>query len=165
MINILNSLKSCLTLEFCWTAPLLITLTKNSIIKVPEYLFARIYIGQNSMSVFHLFYQCIHNLRHFCSLFTTIFVPILETAEIRCICLFFICLLCQLLRKLVKWRRDVKTWMKTASGLKRQQLDIQQQALKLTANRFNLVFSQPLVECSKLTFFVFLSAFKKCYGV
>ncbi|GAU26038.1 hypothetical protein TSUD_224990 [Trifolium subterraneum] len=40
----------------------------------------------------------------------------------------------QLLKKLVKWRRDVKTWMKTASGLKRQQLDIQQQALKLTAN-------------------------------
>ncbi|CAJ2659295.1 unnamed protein product [Trifolium pratense] len=40
----------------------------------------------------------------------------------------------ELLKKLVKWRRDVKTWMKTASGLKRQQLDIQQQALKLTAN-------------------------------
>ncbi|PNX68406.1 DNA polymerase alpha catalytic subunit-like protein [Trifolium pratense] len=39
-----------------------------------------------------------------------------------------------MLKKLVKWRRDVKTWMKTASGLKRQQLDIQQQALKLTAN-------------------------------
>lgn len=30
----------------------------------------------------------------------------------------------------------VKSWMKTASGLKVQQLDIQQQALKLTANRF-----------------------------
>jgi len=29
----------------------------------------------------------------------------------------------------------VKSWMKTASGLKVQQLDIQQQALKLTANR------------------------------
>ncbi|WJX55345.1 DNA-directed DNA polymerase [Trifolium repens] len=40
----------------------------------------------------------------------------------------------ELLKKLVKWRRDVKTWMKTSSGLKRQQLDIQQQALKLTAN-------------------------------
>ncbi|KAL5099247.1 hypothetical protein RYX36_003574 [Vicia faba] len=40
----------------------------------------------------------------------------------------------ELLRKLVKSRRDVKTWMKTASGLKRQQLDIKQQALKLTAN-------------------------------
>lgn len=30
----------------------------------------------------------------------------------------------------------VKSWMKNASGLKVQQLDIQQQALKLTANRF-----------------------------
>lgn len=30
----------------------------------------------------------------------------------------------------------VKSWLKTASGLKVQQLDIQQQALKLTANRF-----------------------------
>lgn len=34
----------------------------------------------------------------------------------------------------------VKTWMKTASGLKVQQLDIQQQALKLTANRLMLTF-------------------------
>lgn len=30
----------------------------------------------------------------------------------------------------------MKSWMKNASGLKFQQLDIQQQALKLTANRF-----------------------------
>lgn len=30
----------------------------------------------------------------------------------------------------------VKSWMKNASGLKLQQLDIQQQALKLTANRY-----------------------------
>lgn len=30
----------------------------------------------------------------------------------------------------------VKSWMKNASGIKVQQLDIQQQALKLTANRF-----------------------------
>ena len=30
----------------------------------------------------------------------------------------------------------VKSWMKNASGIKIQQLDIQQQALKLTANRF-----------------------------
>lgn len=29
----------------------------------------------------------------------------------------------------------VKSWLKTATGLKVQQLDIQQQALKLTANR------------------------------
>lgn len=40
----------------------------------------------------------------------------------------------ELLKKLVKLRREKKTWMKTASGLKRQQLDIEQQALKLTAN-------------------------------
>lgn len=33
----------------------------------------------------------------------------------------------------------VKSWMKNASGLKVQQLDIQQQALKLTANRFVLI--------------------------
>ncbi|KAH9711929.1 DNA polymerase alpha catalytic subunit [Citrus sinensis] len=40
----------------------------------------------------------------------------------------------ELLKNLVQRRRMVKTWMKTASGLKIQQLDIQQQALKLTAN-------------------------------
>jgi hypothetical protein len=34
----------------------------------------------------------------------------------------------------------VKSWMKNASGLKVQQLDIQQQALKLTANRFIFIF-------------------------
>jgi DNA polymerase alpha subunit A len=41
----------------------------------------------------------------------------------------------QLLKSLVERRRMVKKWLKTASGLKMQQLDIQQQALKLTANR------------------------------
>ncbi|KAK4262306.1 hypothetical protein QN277_027885 [Acacia crassicarpa] len=40
----------------------------------------------------------------------------------------------ELLKNLVQRRRMVKSWMKTASGLKVQQLDIQQQALKLTAN-------------------------------
>ncbi|XP_057454382.1 DNA polymerase alpha catalytic subunit-like [Lotus japonicus] len=40
----------------------------------------------------------------------------------------------ELLENLVKRRKSVKTWMKTASGLKYQQFDIQQQALKLTAN-------------------------------
>ncbi|ONM36132.1 DNA polymerase alpha catalytic subunit [Zea mays] len=40
----------------------------------------------------------------------------------------------QLLRSLVERRRMVKSWLKTASGLKKQQFDIQQQALKLTAN-------------------------------
>ncbi|KAL6580135.1 hypothetical protein OROMI_008159 [Orobanche minor] len=40
----------------------------------------------------------------------------------------------ELLKNLVERRRMVKTWLKTASGLKIQQLDIQQQALKLTAN-------------------------------
>ncbi|KAL8477076.1 hypothetical protein ACS0TY_029401 [Phlomoides rotata] len=40
----------------------------------------------------------------------------------------------ELLKNLVERRRMVKTWLKTASGLKVQQLDIQQQALKLTAN-------------------------------
>ncbi|XP_054824492.1 DNA polymerase alpha catalytic subunit isoform X2 [Prosopis cineraria] len=40
----------------------------------------------------------------------------------------------ELLKILVQRRRMVKSWMKTASGLKVQQLDIQQQALKLTAN-------------------------------
>lgn len=44
----------------------------------------------------------------------------------------------QLLKNLVQRRRMVKSWMKTATGLKVQQLDIQQQALKLTANRFGL---------------------------
>ncbi|RXH75354.1 hypothetical protein DVH24_030075 [Malus domestica] len=43
-------------------------------------------------------------------------------------------LLPELLKDLVERRRNVKKWMKTASGLKIQQLDIQQQALKLTAN-------------------------------
>ncbi|MED6210639.1 hypothetical protein PIB30_066086 [Stylosanthes scabra] len=40
----------------------------------------------------------------------------------------------ELLKNLVERRRLVKKWMKKASGLKVQQLDIQQQALKLTAN-------------------------------
>ncbi|KAK4789987.1 hypothetical protein SAY86_017291 [Trapa natans] len=40
----------------------------------------------------------------------------------------------ELLKNLVQRRRMVKTWMKNATGLKAQQLDIQQQALKLTAN-------------------------------
>ncbi|KAK3013484.1 hypothetical protein RJ639_010303, partial [Escallonia herrerae] len=40
----------------------------------------------------------------------------------------------QLLKNLVERRRMIKSWLKTASGLKVQQLDIQQQALKLTAN-------------------------------
>ncbi|CAL0331796.1 unnamed protein product [Lupinus luteus] len=40
----------------------------------------------------------------------------------------------ELLRNLVERRRMVKSWMKKESGLKLQQLDIQQQALKLTAN-------------------------------
>ncbi|ONM36133.1 DNA polymerase alpha catalytic subunit [Zea mays] len=40
----------------------------------------------------------------------------------------------ELLRSLVERRRMVKSWLKTASGLKKQQFDIQQQALKLTAN-------------------------------
>lgn len=48
----------------------------------------------------------------------------------------------QLLKNLVQRRRMVKSWMKNASGLKLQQLDIQQQALKLTANRyFSFFFS------------------------
>ncbi|KAK4488380.1 hypothetical protein RD792_004141 [Penstemon davidsonii] len=40
----------------------------------------------------------------------------------------------ELLKNLVERRKIVKSWLKTASGLKVQQLDIQQQALKLTAN-------------------------------
>uniref|UniRef100_A0A803KSA7 DNA polymerase n=1 Tax=Chenopodium quinoa TaxID=63459 RepID=A0A803KSA7_CHEQI len=40
----------------------------------------------------------------------------------------------ELLKNLVERRRLVKSWLKTASGLKAQQFDIQQQALKLTAN-------------------------------
>ncbi|XP_077230680.1 DNA-directed DNA polymerase [Tasmannia lanceolata] len=43
-------------------------------------------------------------------------------------------LLPKLLKILVERRRKVKEWLKTASGLKVQQFDIQQQALKLTAN-------------------------------
>ncbi|XP_020261450.1 DNA polymerase alpha catalytic subunit [Asparagus officinalis] len=39
-----------------------------------------------------------------------------------------------LLKHLVDRRRMVKSWMKSATGLKVQQFDIQQQALKLTAN-------------------------------
>uniref|UniRef100_A0A0E0FW87 DNA polymerase n=1 Tax=Oryza nivara TaxID=4536 RepID=A0A0E0FW87_ORYNI len=49
----------------------------------------------------------------------------------------------ELLKSLVERRRMVKSWLKTASGLKRQQFDIQQQALKLTANRF---YAKPLAE-------------------
>lgn len=40
----------------------------------------------------------------------------------------------ELLKNLVERRRMVKSWLKTATGLKAQQFDIQQQALKLTAN-------------------------------
>ncbi|XP_078447158.1 DNA-directed DNA polymerase [Wolffia australiana] len=40
----------------------------------------------------------------------------------------------ELLRNLVERRRMVKSWLKNATGIKLQQLDIQQQALKLTAN-------------------------------
>ncbi|KAI3799023.1 hypothetical protein L1987_34311 [Smallanthus sonchifolius] len=40
----------------------------------------------------------------------------------------------ELLKNLVERRKTVKEWLKTATGLKYQQFDIQQQALKLTAN-------------------------------
>ncbi|KAF6171298.1 hypothetical protein GIB67_036966 [Kingdonia uniflora] len=40
----------------------------------------------------------------------------------------------ELLKNLVERRKMVKSWLKNATGLKLQQLDIQQQALKLTAN-------------------------------
>ena len=45
----------------------------------------------------------------------------------------------QLLKNLVGMTRQVKLWLKNMSDpLNYQQLDIQQQALKLTANRFML---------------------------
>lgn len=44
----------------------------------------------------------------------------------------------------------VKTWLKTATGLKVQQFDIQQQALKLTANRYVLVLSFSTSLCSSI---------------
>ncbi|KAK9061861.1 hypothetical protein SSX86_019045 [Deinandra increscens subsp. villosa] len=40
----------------------------------------------------------------------------------------------ELLKNLVERRKNVKEWLKSATGLKYQQFDIQQQALKLTAN-------------------------------
>lgn len=46
----------------------------------------------------------------------------------------------QLLKTLVERRKMVKSWMGGATGLKLRQFDIQQQALKLTANRFVVVF-------------------------
>jgi len=48
--------------------------------------------------------------------------------------------LLQLLKNLVERRKLVKQWMKKATGLKVQQFDIQQQALKLTANRYCIFF-------------------------
>ncbi|KVI09047.1 DNA-directed DNA polymerase, family B [Cynara cardunculus var. scolymus] len=45
----------------------------------------------------------------------------------------------ELLKNLVERRKHVKKLLKTATGLKLQQFDIQQQALKLTANRFVLL--------------------------
>ena len=51
----------------------------------------------------------------------------------------FIAFIVHLLKNLVGRRRQVKLWLKnTSDPLKYQQLDIQQQALKLTANRFML---------------------------
>jgi DNA polymerase elongation subunit (family B) len=48
----------------------------------------------------------------------------------------------QVLKGLVERRKQVKGWLKRTSDiLKYQQLDIQQQALKLTANRFFLIKS------------------------
>ncbi|XVF15540.1 hypothetical protein REPUB_Repub09cG0162700 [Reevesia pubescens] len=60
----------------------------------------------------------------------------------------------ELLKNLVQRRRMVKSWMKNASGIKVQQLDIQQQALKLTANSMygclgfsnSRFYAQPLAE-------------------
>lgn len=48
----------------------------------------------------------------------------------------------------------MKSWLKTASGLKAQQFDIQQQALKLTANR--LMFLVNSLSTLK-AFFIYLS--------
>ncbi|MQL97344.1 hypothetical protein Taro_030030 [Colocasia esculenta] len=67
----------------------------------------------------------------------------------RLLCDTYLCsrdLLRELLRNLVERRRMVKSWLKNATGLKVQQLDIQQQALKLTANRYNL-FSFSMYGC------------------